>query len=285
MLDLTQVQSFLAVQDTGSFSLAARRLGLGQSTVSQHVARLEERLGRRLFARDTHGVALTAEGEALLPQARAMLALAEQVTAQFSTARLRGRLRLGLSEDLVAGQLPFILEAFTRSHPGVDMELTVALSAPLFAQLDLGEIDMVLAKRRIGESRGALVYREALVWLARDPAIARQRPLPLIAFPPPSVTRTLALSALEGAGIPWRIACTSGSLSGLTAAARAGMGVFVQPRGMAPPGLKEIGAEMLPALEQVEFVLIRRRGADPALLAALEHEILRNLAPGALREG
>lgn len=60
MLDLTQLRSFVAVEQAGSFTAAAERLGLGQSTVSQHVQRLEASLGRRLLARDTHRVVLTA---------------------------------------------------------------------------------------------------------------------------------------------------------------------------------------------------------------------------------
>ena len=50
MLDLTQLRSFVAVEQAGSFTAAAERLGLGQSTVSQHVQRLEASLGRRLLA-------------------------------------------------------------------------------------------------------------------------------------------------------------------------------------------------------------------------------------------
>jgi DNA-binding transcriptional LysR family regulator len=116
------------------------------------------------------------------------------------------------------------------------------------------------------------------VWLARDPEhVLASGPLPLIAFPPPSVTRAIALEALGRHGVAWRIVCTCGSLSGLTAAARAGMGVLVQPRSMAPSGLKEIAPARLPALEDVEFVLVPRKGADQALVAALSDDILRKV--------
>ncbi|SIS91406.1 LysR family transcriptional regulator [Insolitispirillum peregrinum] len=279
MLDLTHVRSFLMVSDVGSFSLAARRLGLNQSTISQHVRRLEDRLGRRLLVRDTHHVALTADGEALLPDARLMLALASKVDQHFSAANLRGHLRLGVSEDLVGRQLPLILDAFACAHPSVDLALTVALSAPLFAMQDAGEIDLVFAKRRVGETRGRFVCREPLVWLARDPErLGQARPLPLIAFSPPSITRAIALETLERAGIPWRLSCTCESLSGLTAAARAGMGVFVQPRRLAPSGLREVSPDLLPPLDDVEFILVARKGADQALVRALSDEVMRTMA-------
>ncbi|QKC98475.1 LysR substrate-binding domain-containing protein [Mesorhizobium sp. NZP2298] len=276
MLDLVQLRSFVTVQQMGSFTFAAERLGLGQSTVSQHISKLEAAIGRRLLARDTHKVVLTPDGEALLGHARTLLSIEGQVQALFTAQRLRGTLRLGVSEDLVASRLPLVLEDFVRSHPSVDLELTVALSGVLYEMQDNGELDLVLAKRRLGDSRGRLVYREPLVWLARDPEhVLSLAALPLIAFPPPSVTRSIALEALERHRMPWRIVCTCGSLSGLTAAARAGMGVLVQPQSMSPSGLKEIGR--LPQLEDVEFVLIPSKGADRALVSALSDDILNKV--------
>ncbi|MFS8044576.1 LysR family transcriptional regulator [Rhizobium sp. BR 314] len=276
MLDLTQLQSFIAVEQMGSFTLAAERLGLGQSTVSQHIQRLETELGRKLLARDTHRVVLTGDGEALLGHARHMLSIEGEVRQLFAGNSLRGNLRLGVSEDFVTSQLPDVLEEFVRSHPSVDLELTVALSGTLYEMQDNGDLDLVLAKRRLGDIRGTLVYREPLVWLARDPGRIRKlaAPLPLIAFPTPSVTRAVALEALRRQQMPWRIVCTCGSLSGLTAAARAGMGVLVQPRSMAPAGLMEIAPGWLPALEDVEFVLVPRKGADQLLVKALSEDIL-----------
>ncbi|MDX2384418.1 LysR family transcriptional regulator [Sinorhizobium medicae] len=275
MLNLVQLRSFVALEQMGSFTLAAEKLGLGQSTVSQHIQRLEAALGRKLVTRDTHRVSLTADGEALLGYARKMLAIDSEVEALFAESSLRGRLRLGVSEDFVTSRLPGVLEDFVRTHPSVDLELTVALSGVLYQMQDNGEIDLVLAKRRLGDARGQLVYREPLVWLARDPErILRDRTLPLIAFPPPSITRSVAIETLDRHRIPWRIVCTCGSLSGLTAAARAGMGILVQPRSMVPQGLKELPAGNLPPLEDVEFVLVPSKGADRKLIAALSSEIL-----------
>ena len=86
-----------------------------------------------------------------------------------------------------------------------------------------------------------------------DPA----QPLPLILYTPPSITRTAALETLERAGRPWRIVCSSGSLSGLRAAALAGLGITVQARGLMPEGLMEMpAAYRLPDLGDVEFVVL-----------------------------
>ncbi|MBT9369281.1 LysR family transcriptional regulator [Rhizobium sp. CSW-27] len=282
MLNLVHLASFVRLHETGSFTLAAEQLGIGQSTVTHHIQRLEQSLGRQLIDRTTHRVKLTTEGEALLSYARGMLDLNGRVMSIFGESRLRGRLRLGVSEDVVANRLTGILEDFIRLYPLVDLELTVALSVELYRMQDVGDLDLVLAKRHIGEAHGRLLYREPLVWLARDPDLLQfgpGYPVPLIAFPAPSITRKVAQDALDGAKLPWRIVCTCGSLAGLTAAARAGMGVLVQPRSMAPEGLKEVTGDRLPVLEDVEFVLVQRRGADAALAEALSSLISQRIRP------
>src|ERR1700758_3293668 len=99
MLDPVLLQTFLAVAQTRSFTQAAERLGLRQSTVSQHIRRLEEEAGRRLFVRDTHSVTATADGEAMVEFARGILAANERAERYFAGSELRGRLRFGASED------------------------------------------------------------------------------------------------------------------------------------------------------------------------------------------
>lgn len=133
-----QLRTFLAVAQTLSFTQAARRLGLRQSTVSQHVRRLEAATGRQLFTRDTHSVELTGDGEAMLGFAGTILAAHERATAFFTGTRLRGRLRFGASEDFVLTRLPEILEAFRQDHPEVDLELSVELSGTLHERLEAG---------------------------------------------------------------------------------------------------------------------------------------------------
>ncbi|MEU1231720.1 LysR substrate-binding domain-containing protein [Streptomyces sp. NPDC005828] len=265
MYEPTQLRTFLAVAQTLSFTRAADRLGLRQSTVSQHVRRLEEATGRPLFARDTHRVELTEDGEAMLGFARTILQAHERAAAFFGGTRLRGRLRFGASEDFVTTRLPEILESFRREHPEVDLELTVELSGTLQARLAAGRLDLILAKRRGAESEGRLVWEDTLVWIgAPGLRLDPDRPVPLILYPPPGITRARALEALEAQGRAWRIACTSSSLSANVAAARAGLGVMAHTRGLVPPGLVPVPARAgLPELGDVGFVLRKgRRGGE-----------------------
>ncbi|MFC5173129.1 LysR substrate-binding domain-containing protein [Streptomyces mutomycini] len=270
MYDPVQLRTFMAVAQTLSFTQAARRLGVRQSTVSQHVRRLESEAGRQLFSRDTHRVGLTADGEAMLGFARTILQANERAAAFFTGTRLRGRLRFGASEDFVLTRLPEILESFRREHPEVELELTVELSGALHRQLAAGRLDLVLAKRRAGDTHGELVWQDTLVWIgAPRLRIDPERPLPLIAYPPPGITRARALEVLEEHGRAWRFACTSASLSALVAAARAGLGVMAHTRGLIPPGLEPVPSRAgLPELGDVDFVLLHGRRRDTAQEAA-----------------
>jgi DNA-binding transcriptional LysR family regulator len=257
-----QLRTFLAVAQTLSFTQAAKRLGLRQSTVSQHVRRLEEAAGCRLFVRDTHGVELTEDGEAMLGFARTILAANERAVGFFAGTRLRGRLRFGVSEDFVLTRLPEILAAFRHEHPEVDLELTVELSGTLHRMLDAGRLDLCLAKRSGPDGPGQLVWRDTLVWIGSERLrLDPRRPVPLIVFPAPGITRARALDVLERHGRTWRIACTSASLSGLVAAARAGLGVMAHAQAVVPAGLVRLPPRTagLPELGGVDFVVLHGR--------------------------
>lgn len=257
MLDPVLLRSFLAVARAGGFSAAARDLALGQPAVSQHVRRLEQHVGKRLFVRDTHSVVLTPDGEAMVAFAETILDASRRAEGYFTGARVRGRLRFGTSEDFVFTRLPEVLAEFRRTHPLVELELTVGLSGLLNERLDAGELDLLLAKRPLGDERGRMVWRDSLIWIGAPGATVDPRqPVPLCLYPPPSITRAHTLRALEHAGLAWRIACISGSLTGLRAAALAGLGVLCLPRGLVPPGLVELTASHhLPPLGDTEFVL------------------------------
>ena len=162
MFDPVHLESFLAVAQTHNFTEAGRRLGLQQSTVSQHIRKLEERTQRRLFVRDTHSVTLTTDGEAMTGFAQTILDTNQRAQRYFAGSQLRGRVRFGTSEDFVSTRLPELLRDFVRQHALVDLELRVGVSAVLYGELDAGELDLVLAKRRDGDDRGQLVWRDRL---------------------------------------------------------------------------------------------------------------------------
>src|SRR5258708_17489697 len=168
MLDFELLRAFVAVADCGGFHRAAERLNLTQSTVSQQIKRLELETERPLFRRTTRSVALTDDGEMLLGDARRLLQLEEAARLRLAAPRLSGTVRLGVVEEVAGGSLPSALGRFAALHPGVRLEVQIGVSAELIEQLHSGRLGVVFAKRPLGTSKGRLVWREPLVWVAAD---------------------------------------------------------------------------------------------------------------------
>jgi DNA-binding transcriptional LysR family regulator len=270
----TLLRSFLAVAETGQFTAAARSLGLSQSTVSQHVGRLETQAGRRLLLRDTHSTALTADGEAMMLFARRILEAGDQAAAYFAGHGLRGRLRFGVSEDLAGSPLPQILRGFVAANPLVDLDLVVDLSHALHEQLEAGRVDLIFTKRQPGDDRGQVVWSERLAWIGiSQTALPPDRPVPLVLYSSPaSITRRLAIDSLHRAGRPWRIACSTPSLAAASAAVLAGLGVMAQSTIVLRDGLTVLAD--LPALDEVDFAVIGRSARLHGPAAALAELIV-----------
>src|ERR1700735_4074763 len=172
--------TLLAVEQTGSFTRAAARLGIQQPTVSQHIRRLERQGGPTLVLRDTHSGALTGDGEAVNGFARDNLAASEQAEAYFRGSRPRGRLRIGISDDLALTRLPQILRDFRRYNPLVAFDLRVDQSGLLHQRLAGDKLDVFIGKRPSGEERGQLVKRDRLVWVGTPSTkLDLTSPLPL----------------------------------------------------------------------------------------------------------
>jgi DNA-binding transcriptional LysR family regulator len=272
----TLLVTLLTVAQTGSFTQAAARLGVRQPTVSQHISRLEKQTGRTLMLRDTHSVSLTADGEAMIGFARSILAAHDQATAYFSGSRPRGRLRIGMSDDLALTRLPQILRDFRHEHPLVDFDLTVDQSGLLHQRLEENKLDVFVGKRPRGEERGRLVRRERLVWVgAPSTKLDLAKPVPLVVYPAPSISRTEMHRALNRARMPYRSACVCRGVNGLIAAVAAGVGVSALATSLVPPQLTPLGpAHRLPELGSIDLVLLsnpraERRAAVQALIATV----------------
>ncbi|WP_075216483.1 LysR substrate-binding domain-containing protein [Mongoliimonas terrestris] len=278
--DLDLLRTFLAIVDGGSFTRAAGRVGLTQSSVSLQIRRLERGLGKPVFVREGRAVHLTAEGEMLADAARRMLALADAIHARIGEEEVAGTVRLGTPEDFATVHLADVLARFARSHPRVALEVHCDFTVNLLDGFAKGAFDLILFKREPqGRMDGLHVWQEVLEWVAApDLAIRVDDPLPLVLAPPPDVYRRRAIAALDAAGRPWRIAFTSPSLAGLQAAVHAGLGVTVLPSEMVPTGLSPAGAALgLPALPPTEIVL-RHASGDPSRAAArLADHIVQSL--------
>jgi DNA-binding transcriptional LysR family regulator len=269
MMELELLRSFIAVADCGGFHRAAEQLNLTQSTVSQQIKRLELEIKRPLFRRTTRTVALTDDGEMLLGDARRLLQLEEAARHRLTAPRLSGIVRLGANEEVASGSLPSALGRFASLHPDVKLEVQIGVSSEMIEQLDAGRLDVVFAKRPLGSSRGRLVWREPLVWAASDSFnLVPGAALPLALYREHSVSRDAALTALRASELVWQIVYTSPSLTGVRAAALAGLAITPLPASAVIGGLRSLGAETgLPPLPDLEFTIFEKRRPDAAATA------------------
>jgi DNA-binding transcriptional LysR family regulator len=126
-MNFSQLQSFVALAETGSFTEAAYAIDLTQSAVSHALAALESELGVTLLERNRKGViALSSVGQKIIPRVRALLAQAEAIEQEAKAARgeASGKLRLGSILSIVPpGLLASVLTCFQRRYPDIEVVL------------------------------------------------------------------------------------------------------------------------------------------------------------------
>lgn len=155
---------FVQVAETRSFVAASRLLGVSASAVGKSVARLEEKLGVRLFHRSTRSVTLTSEGALFLERSRRILAEIEAAEMELSqaTAAPRGRLRISL--PMVSSPMLPVLGEFMREYPEIELDLDFTdrlvdvVEEGFDAVVRAGEpTDSRLVARKLGSFRSVMV--------------------------------------------------------------------------------------------------------------------------------
>lgn len=150
-LPWADLELFLAIAETGSFSGAARRLRVTQPTVSRRVAALEELLGRPLFLRNVEGARLTPEGERLLPAAEQMARWAAEVQrsmASWSDA-LEGVVRIAAPPGIAYDTLVPLARRLRDELPGIRIELLTGIE---HIDLTRGQADLAVRTRAPAQS-------------------------------------------------------------------------------------------------------------------------------------
>lgn len=279
-LDIELLRAFVAVADHGSMTVAGNVLHLTQSAISQQIMRLERRLGQELFRRERRGLKLTAAGDRLLPKARRLIGLNDEIWTEM-TARCEGALRLGVPYDLVGTSLAPVLKRFAEARPLVEISLVCAASPALLAALERGEVDIALVEEPLGAHGGECLGIERLVWVgARAGNAHRKRPLPLSLVAEGCAFRPAVTAALEAQGYDWRSVFENGSLDATTATVRTDLAITAWLACTVPAELDILGPEDgLPELPPfaITLHLPRSQPSEAAL------ELARHLRGGLLR--
>lgn len=274
-LDHTLLRTFLACVDAMSFSRAALRVHKSPATVSMQIQRLEERIGKPLFLRDTRNLALTGAGEELEGYARRILRLHDEAVAAFRRPEMEGRVTIGAPDDYIAAMLPDVLRRFGDLFPRVELNVVCAQTTALLPQVDAGDIDLAIVTRT-GGTEGRLIRREPMVWIgSRDGRALERDPLPVALYEPGSQARTVALAALAGSGLAYRSAYSSFSHSALVTLVEAGLAVAAVAQMAVPPTVERLGKEAnLPPVEPLDIILVRSKGGTSAPCEALSQALL-----------
>lgn len=198
LIELRLWRQFLALAEELHFGRAAQRLHMTQPPLTQAVANLERQLGVRLFDRTKRSVRLTAAGEALVPQARDLLARAHALPSHARAAARGelGRLRLAFVSTVGFGLLPQWVRAFRSQFPHVEFELVEATGDVQLQALARGDVDAGFMLHSPGFAPAELehlrISREPLVLAVPEHhPLARGRSLelnavleqPLVIFP------------------------------------------------------------------------------------------------------
>jgi DNA-binding transcriptional LysR family regulator len=252
MLNLSQVQTFLAVVDEGGFQGAAQALGLAQPTVSQQLRKLEDAVGAQLVVRTRNGSQPTPDGRAFLPYARGLIRTAERALSAVGDRALA----IGASSNIGTYLLPRRLHRFA-SDTGAGFDLVLGTNPETAARLDGGEIDVAVMEwwdGRPGFSAAPWRREPMVVIVAPTHPWAKRRSVtrallldqPMIGGEPGTGTGTILTKVFGRNAGRLRVAMQLGSTAAVKEAVKAGLGISLVLAGAVE---EEVAAGTLVALD------------------------------------
>ncbi|BBS38072.1 LysR family transcriptional regulator [Enterobacter cloacae] len=266
-LDLDLLRTFVAVADLNTFAAAAAAVCRTQSAVSQQMQRLEQLVGKELFARHGRNKLLTEHGIQLLGYARKILRFNDEACMSLMFSNLQGVLTLGASDESADTILPFLLNRISSVYPKLALDVSVKRNAFMVDMLKENEVDLVVTTHRPGQFECLTLRTSPTHWYcAAEYVLQKGEAIPLVLLDEPSPFRDMVITALNEANIPWRLAYVASTLPAVRAAVKAGLGVTARPVEMMSPDLRVLGkAEGLPALPDTEYLLCRNASSNNEL--------------------
>jgi len=283
-MELQQMRYVLAIAETNSFTRAAERCLVVQSSLSHQVARLEKELGARLFERTSRMVRLTPAGEAFLPAARQCLDAAERAVAEVAATvgEVRGRLAVALSPTASAVDVTGALHGFRRRHPQVCITLRTSASDSLVERVKEGAVDVAFlgvqtTKKPTGVAACEL-SRDPLVAvvspehpLASEPAVSlgRLSAEVFVDLPPGTAGRSQSDAVFSAAGLGRQVAFEVATMDSIAGLVGRNLAVAMLPSGSAHRLTGVATVDLTDAPLHVEYAVWSGSRHTPAVAAFL----------------
>src|SRR5262245_3095949 len=278
-LDLDQLQTFVAIADTGSFTRAAEEVHRTQSAVSMQMRRLEERIGKALFEKEGRSNKLSEEGERLLSYARRLIHLNRETLAAFDDRRLEGTIRIGTPDDYADRFLPEIMARFARSNPRVELTVICEPTPGLVEHIKRGNLDLAIVTHSSAHGQSEVVRREPLLWVSSaNHATHEQETLPMAFGRPTCIWRRAACDLLDRMNRDYRILFSSFSATVITAAVLSGLAISVLPECALRPGMRVLGdADGFGVLPDCRIGIMRGHSVRADIVEAIARHISDSL--------
>lgn len=283
-MDTALLRCFLTLSDTRSFSAAAQRLNVTQSTVSHQLGRLEDLLEVELFTRTTRSCTLTREGNDLVPLANRIMRLVEEMEETFKPELISSRVVLGVPDEYyLFPSITKALENFMASRPNVAVEMRAGLAVDHSRALREGLLDLAVF-REVGPAVTDPLRVERLIWVGgktwKRPADG-VLPLAVVGGGGGCNFRRAAIEALDSNGLKWKCHFSCTSLEGVLSIVRAGLAITVLPEGERQSGMREIkSSDWLPRLPEcslsMRFAQKEPTRTTTALAATMTEALLRH---------
>jgi DNA-binding transcriptional LysR family regulator len=273
-ISLRQLEYLVAVADAATWAVAADRVGVSPSALSQGLAELERRVGVTLFEPEGRRRVLRAAAQPVLDHARQVVSLTHDLIEWSDRVRSArsGRVRVGMVDVAAVEHYPDVLRAFRTERPDVDLMLSVAPSADLLAALRSGELDLIVCvdppEWPAGIDIEPLITEPIVVFAPEGTEIGESSTWgPWVIFPRGSHTRFQIMERLAALGAPVDVAAESHQADVLRQMVALGLGWTVLPESAAD-GALVVG----PTIFDRRLVLARRAGTvhDPAAEALAE---------------
>lgn len=288
-MTLKQIEAFYWAAHLGSFSIAANRLHVTQSSLSKRILELEDAVGVSLFDRTSRRAQLTQAGQRLLVLAGKMLALSEQFRGEVLTGTsLVGVCKFGVSELVSLTWLPDFLRLVNKDHPSLILEPYVDLARNLERKVLRGELDFAIAPGPgQGPQIGATIIGQVdFAWAASPSRITANTLLsqqdleshPVITMTEGSgLTRAIETWAQER-GIKLQRTLGCNSLMAIVALVLADLGISFLPSQFMMPWVKQgslVALKSVPPIPSLNYCFFQRADDARGLIQAMRGYVLQ----------